>query len=218
MTDEYKEFHTVADARQVSGFLHAPGEPNGDAVALTHGAGGNCRMPLLMTAAQALSAAGFTVLRYDLAFRRKRPTGPPSGSDAADRASIEAAAGVLRTMVGGRVILSGQSYGGRQSTMLAAERPEVADALLLFSYPLHPPGKADRMRTAHFPALRVPALFVQGTTDPFGSPEEIQSAIRLIPAPTALSLVEGAGHDLKRGKFDFETLVVQPLHRLFNRS
>jgi len=198
----------------VTGFLHLPAVPNGDGVALTHGAGGNCRMPLLLSAAHALAGAGFAVLRYDLPFRQKRPTGPPSGNGAADRDGVAAAAEALRTTIGGRVILSGQSYGGRQSTLLSSERPDVACALLLFSYPLHPPGKPDQLRTAHFPALRVPALFVQGTKDPFGSPEEMQGAIRAIPAASALSLVDGAGHDLKRGKFDFETLVLHPLREL----
>jgi predicted alpha/beta-hydrolase family hydrolase len=198
----------------VTGFLHEPANPNGDAIALTHGAGGNAQMPLLLEAARALAEAGFVVLRYDLAFRRKRPKGPPSGSAAADRASIQATAEALREMVPGRVILSGQSYGGRQSTLLASEIPTVAGALLLFSYPLHPPGKPEALRTAHFPSLRMPAVFIQGTKDPFGTPDEIRSAVALIPSPTRVSLVEGGGHDLKGGKFDFQIIAVKPLRDL----
>ncbi len=79
----------------------------------------------------------------------------------------------MRKMVGGPVILGGHSYGGRQSTMLAAEEPGLVEALLLLSYPLHPPGKPAQPRTAHFPALRTPALFVHGTKDPFGTIEEL---------------------------------------------
>jgi predicted alpha/beta-hydrolase family hydrolase len=210
MTKEPKPFR----AGEVSGFLHEPAKPNGDAVALTHGAGGNCRMALLVAAANALESAGFAVLRYDLAFRRRRPTGPPSGSAVADRESIAAASSALRSLLGGRVILSGQSYGGRQSSILAAESRGVADGLLLFSYPLHPPGKPNQLRTDHFPTLRVPALFVQGSKDPFGSPEEVRTAIRRIDHPTALSVVEGAGHDLKQGKFNLEHAVLQPLRDL----
>ena len=74
----------------------------------------------------------------------------------------------LRGRVGGPVVLGGHSYGGRQATMLAAEEPGVAEALLLLSYPLHPPNKPAQLRTAHFPQLRTPALFVSGTKDPFG--------------------------------------------------
>jgi hypothetical protein len=81
--------------------------------------------------------------------------------------------------------------------MVAAEHPGLADALLLLSYPLHPPRKPDQMRTAFFPDLRTPALFVHGTRDPFGSMEELRDAMALIPAPTDLLPVEGAGHDLR---------------------
>jgi uncharacterized protein len=95
------------------------------------------------------------------------------------------------------VYLAGHSYGGRQATMLAAEAPDVTLALLLLSYPLHPPAKPDRPRTAHFPDLRTPALFVHGARDPFGSPDEMREALKLIPARTALHIVEGAAHELK---------------------
>jgi len=80
--------------------------------------------------------------------------------------------------------------------MLAAEDPGVAEALLLLSYPLHPPRRPTQLRTAHFPQLRVPALFVSGTRDEFASPEEITSALALIPAKTRLLAIEGAGHSL----------------------
>jgi predicted alpha/beta-hydrolase family hydrolase len=82
--------------------------------------------------------------------------------------------------------------------MLAAEMPGLADRLLFSSYPLHPPGKTQQLRTAHFPKLQTPALFVQGSRDPFGSIEEMKSAIALIPAPVQLLEIEGVGHDLGR--------------------
>jgi predicted alpha/beta-hydrolase family hydrolase len=185
------------------GFLHRPDESGGPGLVLTHGAGGNCRMPLLVAAAEAFAAAGVTVLRCDLPFRQRRPTGPPSPSGAAaDRAGLREAVVALRRSVAGPIFLGGQSYGGRQATMLAADEPELAAALLLFSYPLHPPGKPDRLRTEHFPRLALPALFVSGTSDPFGSPDELRTAVALIPSPTRIVTVDGAGHDLKRGRFD----------------
>jgi hypothetical protein len=79
--------------------------------------------------------------------------------------------------------------------------------LLLLSYPLHPPRKSEQLRTQHFPNLRTPSLFVHGTRDPFGSIEELTSALRLIPAKTDLTAVEGAGHDLGfKGKTRLEEL------------
>ena len=192
----------------VSGFLHSPSGAGDRGLVLTHGAGGNCRAPLLVAAAEAFSAAGLAVLRCDLPFRQRRPSGPPSPAGAAaDRAGLREAVAALRSVVPGKVYLGGQSYGGRQATLLAADEPDLVSALLLFSYPLHPPGKPDRLRTEHFPRLRVPALFVQGTADPFGSIAELRAAIPLIPATTCLLPIEGAGHDLRRGRFDLAAVV-----------
>ena len=116
---------------------------------------------------------------------------------ARDRAGLRAAADAVRGLGAARVLLGGQSYGGRQATMLAAEDPQSADALLLLSYPLHAPGKRAELRTAHFPRLRTPALFVHGTRDPFGSPDEMTQALGGLPGRHELMLIDGAGHDLK---------------------
>ena len=104
----------------------------------------------------------------------------------------------LRDKGAEQVWLGGQSYGGRQSSMLAAEEPGLVDRLLLLSYPLHAPGKPEQLRTAHFPKLTTPVLFVHGSRDPFGTLEEMRSAIQLIPAPVELMEAEGVGHDLGR--------------------
>jgi predicted alpha/beta-hydrolase family hydrolase len=80
--------------------------------------------------------------------------------------------------------------------MLCAEQPDLVSALLLLSYPLHPPRRPEQQRTQHLPDLRTPTLFVHGSRDPFGSIEELERAIKMIPAKTKLLTVEGAGHDL----------------------
>jgi len=192
----------------VRGYLHRPERANGDGLVVTHGAGGNCNAPLLLAAADAFAAAGFHALRCDLPFRQRRPSGPPSPSSAAaDRAGLREAVAAMRGIAPGAVILGGQSYGGRQATMLAAEEPTVAEALLLFSYPLHPPGKPERLRTEHFPRLAMPCVFVHGSADPFGGLAELRAALALIPGPTRLLAVEEAGHDLRRGRFDLAPVV-----------
>ncbi len=181
----------------VRGFLHAPAVANGDGLVLTHGAGSNCQSPLLQTLAEALSSAGFTVMRCDLPYRQNSPYGPPGfGAAARDREGLKQAVAGLGKLVSGRMFLGGHSYGGRQSTMLCAEEPGLVTGLLLLSYPLHPPRKPAQLRTQHFPNLRTPALFVQGTRDPFGSIAEMASALKLIPSKNQLLAVEGAGHDL----------------------
>lgn len=185
----------------VRGFLHRPKSSNGQALVLTHGAGSNCQAPLLVAIAAGFTAAGFLVLRCDLPFRQDRPYGPPSPYDGKrDRAGLQNAMAALKDLAGGPVFLGGHSYGGRQSSMLCAEQPEEVrepvPGLLLMSYPLHPPRKAAQLRTQHFFNLRTPALFVHGTRDPFGTINEIEQAMKLIPAKTRLLTVEGAGHDL----------------------
>jgi predicted alpha/beta-hydrolase family hydrolase len=182
-------------AAGVRGFLDGAGGRHG--LVLAHGAGSDARAPLLAAVADAFSAAGFAVLRCDLPFRQARPAGPPSPAGAArDRQGLKDALAALRPLVAGRLFLGGHSYGGRQATLLAAEEPEAAAGLLLLSYPLHPPHRPETLRTAHFPALRTPTLFVHGRRDPFGSPAELEAALRLIPAPTRLLLTPG-GHDLR---------------------
>jgi predicted alpha/beta-hydrolase family hydrolase len=180
-----------------SGFLHTPEAPTGDGLILTHGAGSNAGAPLLVALADAFCAAGITVLRCNLAFRQARPHGPPFPAMAAqDRAGLARAVRSMREGVSGKVFLGGHSYGGRQSTMLAAEDPDLAAGLLLLSYPLHPPKRPADLRTAHFPRLSTPALFVHGTRDPFGSVDEMRAAVQSIPGPHQILTVEGAGHDL----------------------
>jgi predicted alpha/beta-hydrolase family hydrolase len=195
----------------VRGYLHRPERGTGRGMVLTHGAGANCKAPLLVEVATRLSEAGITVLRCDLPFRQKRAFGPPAPATAGqDRQGLRDALSALRRITDGPIILGGHSYGGRQATMLAAEDPGVCDALLLLSYPLHPPEKPDQMRTAHFPALQTPALFIHGSKDPFGTPDEMREALKLIPARTKLVMIDGAGHDLKKGKFDGSVLLEMP--------
>jgi uncharacterized protein len=188
----------------VHGFLHRPSGPTEGGLVLTHGAGSDCDAPILVAVAGAFARAGYTVLRCDLPFRQARALGPPSPETAArDREGLRRAVQALRPLVTGTISLGGHSYGGRQASVLAADDPALADALLLLSYPLHPPRRPKQLRTQHFGALRTPTLFVHGTRDPFGSVAELNQARRSIAGGSALVSVEGGGHDLMRGGTDF---------------
>ena len=214
----YPEFSDSSAEPAVRGFLHEPAQSNGDVLVLTHGAGANCQSKLLIALANAFSNAGYLVLRCDLPFRQSRPYGPPFPPLAArDREGLRRAVDVLRSHTPGRIFLGGHSYGGRQGSMLAAEQPQVVAGLLLLSYPLHPPRKPDQLRTAHFPQLKTPALFVHGGRDPFGSHDEMKTALQLIPAQTMLMEVEGAGHELlgKKAQEDLPERIVQAFQGFF---
>jgi len=194
-------FETVVDVGSgeapVRGFLHGAHGDSAGVIILTHGAGGNSNAPLLLALCEGFAAIGLNALRCDLPFRQRRPTGPPSPSDAQkDQDGLRRAVTLMKDRFGGRAFLGGVSYGGRQASMLVADKPTLVEGLLLLSYPLHPPGRASQLRTAHFPRLQVPTLFVSGTRDAFGTEAELQSAIKLVAGPSKLVLIEGAAHGL----------------------
>lgn len=203
----------------VRGFLHRAKDSGTDFIVLTHGAGGNGNAPLLVALADQFAASGISTLRCDLPFRQRRPHGPPSPSDAKhDQAGLRRAVELMKKQFAGRAFLGGVSYGGRQASMLVAAEPALVDGLLLLSYPLHPPGRPAQLRTAHFPGLRTPVLFVSGTRDAFGAIAELEGAIKLIPALTKLVPIEGAGHALlqKSNREQVPGSVVQEFGRFFS--
>ena len=200
-TNRIESIAIAEDEPFVRGFLHHPPKKPENALILTHGAGSNCQAPLLIALANSFSESGYLVLRCDLPYRQARRTGPPRPGDAAkDREGLGRAVAVMRELVSGKIFLGGHSYGGRQSSMLVAEHPQLVSGLLLLSYPLHPPRNPQQLRMQHFPKIRVPALFAHGTQDPFGTTAEFQDALKLIPARTVLMEVEGGQHDLGYGK------------------
>jgi predicted alpha/beta-hydrolase family hydrolase len=205
-------FVDTSGEQPVRGFLHTPAVTGSEGLILTHGAGANCQTPLLVALADAFAAVGFNVLRCDLPFRQAKPSGPPVRSAERDQAGLRAAVKAMRRKTNAaRIFLGGHSYGGRMASILAADEPGLVDALLLLSYPLHPPRTPGQMRTQHFQKLRTPTFFVSGVRDGFASIAELEGALRLIPARTELLPVEGAGHELmsKRNHDRLPQLVVE---------
>jgi predicted alpha/beta-hydrolase family hydrolase len=166
------------------------------ALLLAPGAGSNRDSPTLVAIEAAV--APLPVARIDFPYRK-------AGRKAPDRAPVlvecvrqEAGALVASARIrANRLVLGGRSMGGRMCSMAVAEGLPAA-GLVLLSYPLHPPGKPDRLRTEHLPALDLPCLFVGGTRDAFGTPEEVEAAVALIPGPVTLVWLDGQGHDPKR--------------------
>lgn len=196
----------------IAGIAHRPARTPVGAVVLTHGAGGSRESPMLIQLCDEWAALGWLAVRFDLPYRRRRPKGPPSGSATADQAGIVEAVALARTMADGPVLAGGHSYGGRMTSLAVADGLDV-DVLTLFSYPLHPPGKPERARTEHLPRITIPTVFTHGTSDPFGTIEELRAAAALIAAPTEIVEVTGARHDLRSKTLDVPALAVAAASR-----
>ena len=193
---------------RIAGIAHEPSGAASGVVVLTHGAGGSRESPLLQKICDEWAARGWLAIRYNLPYRRRRPKGPPSNSAASDQAGIVEAVDLARTLTKGPVVAGGHSYGGRMTSMSVADDAAKVDALTLFSYPVHPPGKPERARTEHLPRISVPTVFTHGTADPFGTIDELRAAAALIPVASEVVEITGARHDLGSKSLDVPALAV----------
>jgi predicted alpha/beta-hydrolase family hydrolase len=178
---------------------------------LAPGAGADRTQPSLVAIDDALGARGVEVARMDFPYRR-------AGRRAPDRATVLVASVVAEAgELAGRadpLLLGGRSMGGRMCSMAVAEGLPAA-GLVLISYPLHPPGKPDKRRDAHFPSLGVPCLFLSGTRDAFATPDELTGAVTTIPGPVTLEWLEGRDHGLRGRDAEVAAIVVDWVARTF---
>jgi predicted alpha/beta-hydrolase family hydrolase len=153
------------------------------------GAGSNAHDPFGVYACRWLAGEGIAAVRLQFPYMEARKRGPdrPPVLEATWRAVIDAV-----RAPGQRLVVGGRSMGGRIASQVVAQGVEV-DALALFAYPLHPPGKPEQLRDKHLPSLGVPALFCSGTRDAFASPDELRAAAATVPRST-VHLLEGADH------------------------
>jgi predicted alpha/beta-hydrolase family hydrolase len=169
------------------------------ALLLAPGAGADRDQPALRAVDAAVTALGVAVERMDFPYR-KAGRRSPDGQATLVRAVREEASGLAARsgLPTGAVWLGGRSMGGRMCSIAVASGLPAA-GLVLISYPLHPPGRPERLRTEHFPALEVPCLFVSGTRDAFGTPAELETATLAIPGPVTHVWLTGRDHGLRGG-------------------
>src|ERR1700694_234351 len=165
---------------------------------LTPGAGASSDHSALVAVDQAVSEAGVRVSRIDFPYRlagRKAPDRP----EVLIRTVVEAADALAKELdvPMDQVAVGGRSMGGRMCSMAVSQGLE-AGGLLLISYPLHPPGKPENLRIAHFLGLHLPCLFISGTRDAFAKPDELESATAHIPGVVTHAWLDGGDHGLKR--------------------
>jgi uncharacterized protein len=185
-----------------------PPRPSG--LVITPGASAGKDHSGLVAIDDAVTAAGLTVERVEFPGQAagRRRTDPPAVCIEVVRAAATALAAQLSVPTG-RIAVGGRSFGGRMCSLAVAEGLEVA-ALVLVSYPLHPPGRPDRLRTEHFEDLHVPCLFVSGRRDAFATPEELERETALIPGEVTLAFVPG-DHSLRSSASEVARVVADYL-------
>ena len=174
------------------------------AVLLAHGAGADMHAATLTTVADALADAKIPSLRFNFPYRAAGRRAPDRGP-VLEAAVRDAAAELAQRakLPQERLVLGGRSMGGRIASMVVAGDAGDAGAaagalgLVLLGYPLHPPGRADKLRVEHFARLRVPVLFVSGTRDAFGTPAELKRHSRKLKGPVSFHWVESGDHGFK---------------------
>jgi uncharacterized protein len=181
---------------------------------LTPGAGSSADHPSLLAIEEAVRPLGIEVARMDFPYRL-------AGRRAPDRPAVLLGAVVERAHALAEhlgvpvkeLAMGGRSMGGRVCSIAVAEGLLAAGALVAVSYPLHPPGKPDRLRVEHLGTLRAPSLFVSGTKDAFGSPAELTAAFEAIPGRVTQVWIEGGDHGLRRRDEEVATAVARWLRR-----
>jgi uncharacterized protein len=164
-------------------------------VVLAHGAGAPMNTPFLNTVARGLAADGYRVARFEFPYMRaRRDTGRKGGAPDREPILRNSWKAVVAELNGGeRLVIGGKSMGGRIASMVADE--VGARGLVCLGYPFHPPGRPEKLRTAHLETLSTPALIVQGTRDAFGTKEDV-AGYRLSPA-IRIAWLEDGDHSWK---------------------
>lgn len=195
---EFKIQITADDT--VTGLLYAAAKQNraGVTIILGHGAGANQLSGFMRLFAAGLAERGIDVVTFNFLYLEQGRKIPDPGPrlEACYRKVIDAVIKHKR-LKGNRLVIGGKSMGGRIASQVAAVSEESIDGLVFLGYPLHPPGRPDKLRSEHLPKIKAPMLFVQGSRDAFGTKEEIASIIKKLKLPAELFAIEGGDHSLK---------------------
>lgn len=195
---------SISERDSVSALLYAAPKKNraGITVLLGHGAGANQTSAFMRLFASGLAARGLDAMTFNFLYAEKGRGGPDPKPklESCYRAAIEAAR-MHKKLRGNRIVIGGKSMGGRIASQVAAEDANDSAArlagLVFLGYPLHPPGNPEKMRDAHLKSIRAPMLFIQGSRDAFGLPEELRTVIERDRLPATLQVIDGGDHSFK---------------------
>ena len=188
----------IAPADQVTALLYPAGASNsaGISLILGHGAGTDQRNAFLVSFATELAERGIEAVTFNFLYTEHRRRIP----DRNDRLEVcyRAVIDAVRNRIGrNKLAIGGKSMGGRIASQVAAKTPLDLAGLVFLGYPLHPPGKPDQLRSKHLPSIRAPMLFVQGSRDAFGTPEELRPILDTLEAPADLFVIADGDHSFK---------------------
>jgi uncharacterized protein len=188
------------DGESVSALVYAAQAKKkaGVTVLLAHGAGANQVSEFMVCFAEGLSTRGIDTVTFNFLYTEQGRRAPDRNDklEACYRAGI-AAIKKNRSLGSNPLIIGGKSLGGRIASQVAASGIDGVAGLVFLGYPLHPPGKPDSLRREHLSLIRAPMLFVQGSRDPFGTPDELRPVIESLKSPAAIHAVEGGDHSFK---------------------
>lgn len=187
-----REWRVKVGSDEVSAVFDAAESPDAPVFVCAHGAGGNVNDRGLTQLSRVLRARGLSIVRFNFLYREKKSSRP----DPMPRLQECFSAVVAHTrqeLSPRTLIIGGRSMGGRAGSMLAAEN-FPCDGLLLFAYPLHPPGQPEKLRDAHLKSIIVPVLCFNGTRDPFCTRELMEKALKTVKTRWNMHWIEGADH------------------------
>ena len=192
MPAKKRTIEIAADAEITAYFYSHLGKRRGTFV-LAHGAGADQSHPFMKRFGEGLASRGIETVTFNFLYteRKKKAPDPAPVLENTYRAVVKA--------VGEKCFIGGKSMGGRIASQIAASGTDV-QGLIFLGYPLHPPGKPEQLRVAHWPKITAPLLFVQGERDAFGSPDEIQAQTKKLKAPFEIFPIAGGDHSLGVGK------------------
>ena len=200
MADAGKLTVAVNDSESVTAMLYPAAKPNraGVTIVLGHGAGADQLSGFMRMAAAGLAARGLDALTFNFLYKEQRRSAPDPKArlEACYRSVIEAAS-KHKQLKGNKLVIGGKSMGGRIASQVAAENSKGIGGLVYLGYPLHPPGRPDKLRDEHLKDIEPPMLFVQGSRDAFGTEEEVKTIIKKHRLRATLYVIESGDHSFK---------------------
>jgi predicted alpha/beta-hydrolase family hydrolase len=172
------------------------GTGDGTVVVLGHGAGADMHSDFMSVMAAGIAAAGSRVVRFNFLYSEARKKAPDR-QPVLEQTFTEVAEFVSSELAPEKLVIGGKSMGGRMASYVAASGAVKADGLLFLGYPLHAPGRPDRMRADHLSDISIPMLFLEGTRDPFCPLDTLRPVVAKLDAPVEISVIEDGDHSFK---------------------